>query len=97
MVTRDVDPTAPLGAKRGIQTQIEVREHASGSHSVLLVNTLDRPGLLTGEWWAELGGMQAAGLNGLLAAAVAHRNVVSGWLPARAAAGGRHNPANHLL
>lgn len=34
----------------GIRTQIEVREHESGSHSELLVNTLDRPGLLTGEW-----------------------------------------------
>ncbi|KAL4459008.1 hypothetical protein ABPG75_013873 [Micractinium tetrahymenae] len=47
VVTRDIDPTAPLGRRRGIQTQIEVREHESGSHSVLLVNTLDRPGLLT--------------------------------------------------
>ena len=28
--------------------QVEVREHESGSHSVLLVNTVDRPGLLTG-------------------------------------------------
>lgn len=27
----------------------QVREHETGSHSVLLVNTLDRPGLLTGE------------------------------------------------
>ena len=63
MVTRDVDPTAPLGAKRGIQTQIEVREHASGSHSVLLVNTLDRPGLLTGECFVGgLAGWLAAGL-----------------------------------
>lgn len=47
VVTRDIDPTAPLGRRRGIQTQIEVREHESGSHSVLLVNTIDRPGLLT--------------------------------------------------
>ncbi|EFN53167.1 hypothetical protein CHLNCDRAFT_136962 [Chlorella variabilis] len=47
VVTRDIDPTAPLGAKRGISTQIEVREHPTGTHSVLLVNTLDRPGLLT--------------------------------------------------
>lgn len=47
VVTRDMDPTAPLGARRGIATQVEVREHESGSHSVLLVNTLDRPGLLT--------------------------------------------------
>lgn len=45
-----MDPTAPLGARRGIATQVEVREHESGSHSVLLVNTLDRPGLLTGGW-----------------------------------------------
>lgn len=45
----DVDPTHPLGARKryGIQTQIEVREHESGSHSTLIVNTLDRPGLLT--------------------------------------------------
>lgn len=34
--------------RRSIQTQIEIREHDSGSHSELLVNTLDRPGLLTG-------------------------------------------------
>ncbi|PSC76905.1 hypothetical protein C2E20_0795 [Micractinium conductrix] len=48
VVTRDLDPTAPLGKRpRSIQTQIEVREHESGSHSVLLVNTVDRPGLLT--------------------------------------------------
>lgn len=33
----------------GIRTQVEVREHESGSHSELLVNTLDRPGLLTGK------------------------------------------------
>ena len=45
---RDVD-TSPLGARRGLRTQIEVREHESGSHSVLLVTTTDRPGLLTGE------------------------------------------------
>jgi hypothetical protein len=48
-VTRDIDPTAPLGARRGISTQVEVREHKNGTCSVLLVNTLDRPGLLTGE------------------------------------------------
>jgi UTP:GlnB (protein PII) uridylyltransferase len=48
-----MDPTAPLGARRGIATQVEVREHESGSHSVLLVNTLDRPGLLTGEWGVQ--------------------------------------------
>jgi UTP:GlnB (protein PII) uridylyltransferase len=48
VVTRDADITSPLGARRGIVTQIEVREHETGTHSVLLVNTLDRPGLLTG-------------------------------------------------
>ncbi|PRW60057.1 hypothetical protein C2E21_1907 isoform A [Chlorella sorokiniana] len=47
VTVRDVDPTAPLGVRRGIQTQVEVREHETGSHSVLLVNTVDRPGLLT--------------------------------------------------
>jgi UTP:GlnB (protein PII) uridylyltransferase len=47
VVTRDADITSPLGARRGIVTQIEVREHETGTHSVLLVNTLDRPGLLT--------------------------------------------------
>ncbi|KAL4431582.1 hypothetical protein ABPG77_001424 [Micractinium sp. CCAP 211/92] len=46
VVTRDID-ASPLGRRPGIQTQIEVREHESGSHSVLLVNTIDRPGLLT--------------------------------------------------
>lgn len=30
-----------------IRTQVEVREHPSGSHTTLLVNTTDRPGLLT--------------------------------------------------
>ncbi len=28
-----------------------MREHETGSHSVLLVNTVDRPGLLTGVAW----------------------------------------------
>lgn len=46
-IVRDIDPTAPLGAKKSIVTQVEVREHPSGSHTTLLVNTQDRPGLLT--------------------------------------------------
>jgi UTP:GlnB (protein PII) uridylyltransferase len=47
-IIRERDPSKPLGAQtRGIQTQVEVREADDGSHSILLVNTLDRPGLLT--------------------------------------------------
>jgi hypothetical protein len=38
----------PLCCRRAITTQVEVREHESGSHSELLVTTLDRQGLLTG-------------------------------------------------
>jgi UTP:GlnB (protein PII) uridylyltransferase len=42
------DPTRPLGRRqRGIQTQIEVRDCESGAFSEILVNTVDRPGLLT--------------------------------------------------
>lgn len=42
------DPLRPLGVTRfGIRTQVEVRETVSGRFSELLVNTLDRPGLLT--------------------------------------------------
>jgi UTP:GlnB (protein PII) uridylyltransferase len=42
------DPTAPLGGRqRSIQTQIEVRDCESGAFSEILVNTTDRPGLLT--------------------------------------------------
>jgi len=47
-VVRDVDPTRPLGTRaRSIVTQIEARECESGLYTQLLVNTLDRPGLLT--------------------------------------------------
>ena len=52
MTTRVIDPTSPLGRWPGIKTEIEVREHESGSHSVLLVNTVGRPGRLTGAQWA---------------------------------------------
>ena len=42
------DPTRPLGRRqRSIVTQIEVRDCESGAFSEILVNTLDRPGLLT--------------------------------------------------
>ncbi|KAH7618964.1 putative ACT domain-containing protein DS12, chloroplastic [Nannochloris sp. 'desiccata'] len=42
------DPTRPLGRRqRSIQTQIEVRDCESGAFSEILVNTVDRPGLLT--------------------------------------------------
>ena len=45
---RDIDPTRPLGRrKRSIITQIEARENDSGTFTQILVNTLDRPGLLT--------------------------------------------------
>lgn len=45
---RDLDPTRPLGRKtRSIVTQIETRESSSGLYTELLVNTVDRPGLLT--------------------------------------------------
>ena len=42
------DPTAPLGPRRRIvvDTQITIRESASGSYSELLINTDDRSGLL---------------------------------------------------
>ena len=61
-VVRDVDPTAPLGRRRrSIQTQIEVRESSNGAFSTLLVNTLDRPGLLTGGWVRGLAGWRAGG------------------------------------
>jgi hypothetical protein len=47
-VLRDLDPTRPLGSSpRPINTQIEVRDSESGAYSVLLVTTIDRPGLLT--------------------------------------------------
>ena len=47
-VVRDIDPTRPLGARpRSIVTQIEVRESDSALFTQILVNTLDRPGLLT--------------------------------------------------
>ena len=45
---REDDPTHPLGAKvRSIITQIETRDAESGAFTQILVNTLDRPGLLT--------------------------------------------------
>lgn len=49
MDSTDVDYVRqPLGgAARKIITQIEIRESESGLYSELLVNTLDRPGLLT--------------------------------------------------
>jgi len=47
-VQSSVDPTHPLGRRqRSIQTQIEVRDCLSGAFSEILVNTVDRPGLLT--------------------------------------------------
>ena len=47
-IVRDVDPTRPLGARpRSVVTQIEVRDAGSGAFTEILVNTLDRPGLLT--------------------------------------------------
>lgn len=47
-VVRDIDATRPLGARaRSIITQIEVRDSESGAFTQILVNTLDRPGLLT--------------------------------------------------
>eukprot|EP00887_Chlorella_sp_A99_P006689 scaffold3.g6689.t1 len=45
---RDADPTQPLGRRtRSIVTQLEIREAPSGAFSTLIVNTVDRPGLLT--------------------------------------------------
>ena len=42
------DPTRPLGVRKSaIITQIEAREEDSGTFTQILVNTLDRPGLLT--------------------------------------------------
>ncbi|KAL6782768.1 CGL93 [Auxenochlorella protothecoides x Auxenochlorella symbiontica] len=42
------DDSSPLGVRNyGIKTQVEVREDKNGLTSKLLVNTLDRPGLLT--------------------------------------------------
>ena len=39
---------SPLGVRKyGIKTQVEVRDDESGLSSKLLVNTVDRPGLLT--------------------------------------------------
>lgn len=47
-VVRDIDPTRPLGQReRSFVTQVEVRESESGLYTKVLVNTLDRPGLLT--------------------------------------------------
>lgn len=44
------DDSSPLGVRNyGIKTQVEVREDENGLTSKLLVNTVDRPGLLTGE------------------------------------------------
>lgn len=88
VVTRDADITSPLGARRGIVTQIEVREHETGSHSVLLVNTLDRPGLLTGELTVVGVGGLREGLLGLGSAKGCSAASVSGRGEAQAAVAG---------
>lgn len=47
-IVRDLDPTRPLGTRQyKIVTQIEARDTDSGTFTQILVNTLDRPGLLT--------------------------------------------------
>lgn len=56
------DDSSPLGVRNyGIKTQVEVREDKNGLTSKLLVNTLDRPGLLTGEKARE-GGVVRLGM-----------------------------------